>query len=126
MIVGLGLVASNVMLAQQTVDAPKTEKEGEFEQLTPEERAQKRTDKMTEALGLDKAALEALDDVFQAASRVVLSTDKRPDFLEIVFTNPLTERAIEMLRMYESTKSSPKALAAKRMTKNRTEKNRIL
>jgi hypothetical protein len=52
----------------------------------------------TEALGLDKKALDALDDVFQAASRVVLSTDRRPEFVEVIFKNPQTQRAIVMWR----------------------------
>jgi periplasmic protein CpxP/Spy len=53
MILGLALAGSHGLMAQETVDARKVEKEGEFEQLTPEERAKKRTEKMTEALGLD-------------------------------------------------------------------------
>jgi periplasmic protein CpxP/Spy len=53
-VLGLALAGSNGLMAQETVDVRKVEKEGEFEKLSPEERAKKRTEKMTEALSLDE------------------------------------------------------------------------
>jgi periplasmic protein CpxP/Spy len=47
------LMTSNELIAQETGSVKKTDKENQLTEATPEERAQKRTEKMKTELGLD-------------------------------------------------------------------------
>lgn len=48
--------------------------------------------------GLDKAASDLLDDLLQAATRVVLSTDDPPEFVEVILRNPVTGATFSIWR----------------------------
>jgi hypothetical protein len=52
----------------------------------------------SETAGLDPKAADALDDLLQAGTRVVLSTDDPPEFLEILLWNPDTGQSFAVWR----------------------------
>jgi len=54
--------------------------------------------------GIDKGAADVLDDVLQAATRVTLSTDKPPEFVEVFLRNPLTGATFGIWRYVDDMK----------------------